>query len=556
MRQGLLLIVFVALLPVVIAGFIQGMSAFKNTRNMAMERLSGHARSVAERERGSFVIAQHLLVALATNSDVQNITSKCDTALRNALSFAPVMNLARTAADGTVRCSVLPLKRPVNLTKELWWQRAINANGMTITKAPVFAQIAQTDALLLFLPLRDAEGKQNGTLSAAVDVRHLRQVLHEALEGKSGALAVVTKDAKIVAEGGRPLPFKPVIAGLDDHSRFADASDGKQWVYAFHRLYGSELFVVYAEPRQQLMAAAISQIRANILLPLISILLASLAIWLGTNRLALIWLRDLRDVAGRFAKGDFAGDRARFERAPEEIAALSADLHIMAEVIDHRNRDLTHALEAKSLLTREVHHRVKNNLQIINSLLTLQSGRVKEGMAKDVLAQTRARISALALIHRLLYEQDNGYEQGQVAIDNLLNELCAQLRSSHRSNRNVEFICDATNVPIPVDFAVPLTLFIVEGVTNALRHAFPDGAKGRINLNFAVRDDEAVLEITDNGRGYLVNDGVGQMGTELMYGFTTQVNGTLAISSHVGSGTKIELKFPMPVSPEVSVQTV
>lgn len=545
MRQGLLLIVFIALLPVVIAGYVQGMAALENTRNLAMERLSGHARSVAERERGPFVIAQFLLGALATNADVKNITPECSTALRNALSFAPIMNIARTSADGSVRCTVLPLKRPANLTEEIWWQRAIRSNEMTITSAPVFAKSVETEVLVLSLPLRGTGGRQDGTLSAAVDVRHLRHVLRQAFEGKSGTLAVVTKDGKIVAEGDRPLAFKPVITGLDDQSLFAKGTGGTQWAYAFHKLYGSDLFVVYAEPRRQLMAVAISQVRANILLPLISILLASLAIWLGTNRLALVWLQELREVAGRFAKGDFTGDRARFERAPEEIAALSADLHSMAEVIDHRNKDLTHALEAKSLLTREVHHRVKNNLQIINSLLTLQSGRVQEGTAKDVLAQTRARINALALIHRLLYEQDNGYEQGQVAINSLLNELCTQLRSAHRSNTNVAFSCQASDVPIPMDYAVPLTLFVVEAVTNAFRHAFSDDTQGQIRLSFAIESERAVLEISDNGRGYLVNDQVGQMGTELMYGFATQVNGTLSVSSVVGSGTEVELTFPV-----------
>lgn len=545
MRQGLLLIVVLALLPVVIAGFIQGFSAFQNTRDLAMQRLVGNASAVAERERDPFVIAQHILLALATNSDVRDMSSECVRALQSALSTnGPVSNLARTAADGSVRCSAMPHTGTVNLANEDWWRRAVEANGMTITRTPVFGSILQKNMLLLFLPVRESANNV-GTLSAAIDVAYLREALRSAPEGRSGALAIVTRDRMVVAEGRTALAFQPEIVGPPGHPQQATARDGTSWFYTFHKLYGTELFVVYGEPQRQLMAVAVSQVRASILLPLLSILMASLAIWLGTNRLALVWLQELRTVAGRFAKGDFTGDRGRFEKAPEEIATLSADLHSMAEVIDRRNQDLTQALEVKGVLTREVHHRVKNNLQIINSLLTLQSGRVPDGEAKEVLAQTRARISALALIHRLLYEQDNGYERGEVAIDTLLHELCMQLQATIAGKSGIKLHCRAVSIPLPVDYAVPLTLFIVEAVTNAFRHAFPEGGGGLIKLSLIMDGNDAALRVADNGCGYLVNDHSAQMGTELMYGFATQVSGRLSIASTVGEGTEVNLTFPV-----------
>lgn len=550
MRQGLILIVFAALLPVVIASFVQGFSTLNSTREMATGRLSAHASAIAERQRDPFVIAQHLLLALATNADVTKISGRCDAALRASLTnYAPVTNLARTSADGVVRCSALPHEGQINLTNQGWWQRGIRAEGMTITKAPIYAPIAQREVLFLILPLRTPEGRQDGTLTAAIDIDYLRNALLKAQKGKAGTVAIITRDDVIVAQGNQKLAFTPNLDARQDVAQLAKGRDGTAWMYTFHKLYSSELFVVYAEPRAQVMATAVSQVRASIFLPLVSILLASLAIWIGTSRLTLVWLRDLRTVAGRFASGDFTGDRARFENAPEEIAALSADLHSMADVINRRNNDLTHALEAKSLLTREVHHRVKNNLQIINSLLTLQSGRVQEGAAKEVLAQTRARISALALIHRLLYEQDNGYDRGEVAIDNLMAELCTQLRSASRTSPKIELSCQASDFPVPVDYAVPLTLFVVEAVTNAFRHAFVAGSKGAVTLKFHLAGDAAVLDISDNGQGYVVSDKSGQMGTELMRGFATQVDGKLDITSDVGTGTRVVLTFVLPQMP-------
>lgn len=550
MRQGLILVVFAALLPVVIASFFQGLSTLENTRKLAFERLSGTGRAVAERQRDPFVIAQHLLLAQATNQDVRGISNKCDAALRDSLSnYPPIANIARTDAEGNVRCSAIPFAGRVNLANESWWRRGVKADSMTITKSPIYGPIAKRNVLFLILPLRSAGGQSDGTLTAAIDVGYLRQALNRAPLSNAGTVAIVTRDGQIVASGSQPLAFKPDMDSRQDQPVKARTSSSREWMYSLHRLYSSDLFIVYAEPREKLMATAVSQVRASILLPLISIVLATLAIWVGTNRLALIWLRELRSVSGRFAKGDFTGDRRRFERAPEEIAAFSADLHSMADVIDRRNSDLTQALQAKSLLTREVHHRVKNNLQIINSLLTLQSGRVREAAAKAALSQTRARISALALIHRLLYEQDNGYESGEVAIDNLMTELCTQLRGASRSMPNVELSCRASNFPVPIDYAVPLTLFVVEAVTNAFRHAFPAGTRGVVVLEFLLDGGIATLEISDNGQGYIVNDEAGQMGTELMRGFATQVDGTHSISSEESVGTQVQLKFPLPNTP-------
>jgi two-component sensor histidine kinase len=550
MRNGLILVVFAALLPVTVVSFIQGNATLKNTRNLAFDRLSDTARAVAERQRDPFVIAQHLLLAHTTNRDVVRMTADCDTALRISLSnYPPVTNIARTAADGAVRCSAIPLTKPVNLANEAWWQRGVNANGMTITKDPIFATIAQKNVLFLILPLRTADGQSDGTITAAIDVNYLRDGLRDAARNSVGTFAIVTRDGTNVVSGDRPLPFGPDVTARQNQPVEIRDNKGMLWIYTLHKLYSSELFVVYAEPRDALMATAVSQVRTSILLPMISILLASLAIWVGTHRLALIWLRELRAVSGRFAQGDFTGDRGKFDRAPQEIAAFSADLHSMADAIDRRNTDLAQALEAKTLLTREVHHRVKNNLQVINSLLTLQSGRVREGAAKEVLAQTRARINALALIHRLLYDQDNGYERGEVPINNLMAQLCTQLHSASRLMSQVELTCHVGNFLVPIEYVVPLTLFVVEAVTNAFRHAFPKGMGGTVNLRFDLDGESATLDISDNGQGYVVTDEAAQMGTELMHGFATQVDGALSISSSERNGTQVRLKFPLPNTP-------
>jgi two-component sensor histidine kinase len=545
LRQGLIWVVFAALLPLMVIGALQGFSTFYTTQKLVTDRLVTKAKAVAERQRDSFVITQHLLNTLGANPEVASMSPGCESALSSGLrSYSPMVNLVRSDAQGYVRCSVLPYTPGTNFAKQTWWQRGIAANNLTIS-SPTRSQISKKNVLIMMLSLRERDGAQNGALTAGIDIAKIQRKLAEAPEAKAGAVAIITSGGQLVAHAGSAITFRPAIPPVPDRVLTGFATDGAEWMYVLTRLYSSDLFVMYAEPRDTLMAAAVAQVRASILLPLISILLASLAIWLGTNRLVVRWLRDLGEVANKFASGNFRGDQARFANAPHEIAELSANLHSMAEVIDKRNKDLTEALQAKTALTREVHHRVKNNLQIITSLLTLQAGRLNNRVAKDVLAQTRSRISALALIHRLLYEQDNGNEQGEVAINVMIGELCSQLRASHRAVRGVEFSCQASDQPVLLDHAVPLALFVVEAVTNAFRHAFEESKAGLIRLEFDRDGDDAVLTISDNGKGYPATQEPGQMGTELMRGFASQVDGQLSIDSRLGGGTRVTLRFPL-----------
>lgn len=552
LRQGLTWIVIAALLPLVIVSVVQGLATLENIRTLADSRLNAKAVAVAERERDRFVIAQHLLMTAAANPDVISMSDRCNEALAASLrDYRAIVNFVRSDANGNVRCSVLPHSGNVNLATEGWWQRGIRANRLTLIKSPIIGAISQKEIIILMIPLLTAEGRQNGALSVGISLSDLRRSIAAAPEGRSGYLAVMSRDGAVIAEGSSKLDIRPASLPPQVRSLVAKTRSGEEWKYSIARLYSDQLVVLYAQPHQQLMATGISQARASFLLPLISILLASLAIWFGTHRLIVRWLRNLGAITLKFAHGDFTGDRQKFEDAPEEIASLSADLHAMADVIDKRNREITIVLEAKTQLTHEVHHRVKNNLQIINSMLTLQAGRVGEEGAKAVLSQTMARISALALIHRLLYEEDANSELGRVAVKDLFEGLCRQLRSTRGKTGEVELECEAhvDGDGISVDLAVPLALFAVEAVTNAYRHAFGENDKGIIHVGFAHDALCATLTIADNGCGYDASQ-PGMMGMELMQAFAIQLNGKLAVNSVPGEGTRITLEMPLNYSNE------
>jgi two-component sensor histidine kinase len=249
------------------------------------------------------------------------------------------------------------------------------------------------------------------------------------------------------------------------------------------------------------------------------------------------WVTKLREQAAQIAAGDYLPGHPAFTRGPAGIFELSQDLDALAR--NMAERDAVH-----QALSHEVHHRIKNNLQIVTSLLSMQVHAAREPAVREALGQARARMGALALIHRMLYEQSDLGSQSMIDIARLMTELCVQLRLWHRDRPGIEFSFDASTIAVPLDSAMPLALFAVEAVTNAYAHAFPDGRTGRVALHFSVSDGGgALLSITDDGIGFDCGSESKSMGFQLIRGFAHQLSGKLAISSVVGAGTEVRLEY-------------
>ncbi len=251
------------------------------------------------------------------------------------------------------------------------------------------------------------------------------------------------------------------------------------------------------------------------------------------------WVSRLREQVALIADGDYQPGLTAFSRAPAGLVELSQDLDGLARLIAEREA-------VRKALALEVHHRVKNNLQIVTSLLNMQASRLENPAAREALGQTRARIGALALIHRILYEQDDNSSKATVDVARLIPELCAQFRVANRSRTEIAFYSEASSFAVPLDGAVPLVLFAVEAVTNAYAYAFPDGRSGTVAVLFTVSaQGNAALSVTDNGIGFDHTRNDTSMGRQLMSGFAQQLGGSFTIISSAQAGTEVRLDFPI-----------
>jgi two-component sensor histidine kinase len=281
----------------------------------------------------------------------------------------------------------------------------------------------------------------------------------------------------------------------------------------------------------------------NFLAPVVAWIVAFATVMWVTERIVVRWLDYLERIAALYARGRYSVRPVQATHAPSEVRRLAGTMDALAEAIDTRDRSLTDSLTEKDALLREIHHRVKNNLQIISSLLSMQQRALKDEPAKAALGDTRQRISALALIYRTLYQSE---DIRHADAREFLTELVGQLVAGE-SGRGplVSSSVEADSLIVDPDKLAPLALWLVEAVTNAQKHAFA-GRGGTLKVRFRVEGETSVLEVEDDGPGpssQAVQTGVGRT---LMGAFAKQLKGEVEIAAGTPRGTIARMVFATP----------
>lgn len=205
---------------------------------------------------------------------------------------------------------------------------------------------------------------------------------------------------------------------------------------------------------------------------------------------------------------------------------------------------LVDSLEEKEILLKEIHHRVKNNLQIISSLLNLQSLKSQNAFATDIFRESQSRIKSMALIHEKLYQSG---DLSKIDFSEYVNNLCRELLNSYKINVGlISVIVDIKNVYLDIDTAIPCGLIINELISNVLKYAFKEGQKGQIIIQFLTDNtDEKLLVVSDNGAGLSNNfdlDKVSSLGIQLVKNLTRQLGGTCEFANN-NPGTIVKIRF-------------
>jgi two-component sensor histidine kinase len=210
-------------------------------------------------------------------------------------------------------------------------------------------------------------------------------------------------------------------------------------------------------------------------------------------------------------------------------------LEAQQQQISQKNQDLQRLLEEKERLLKEIHHRVKNNLQVVMSLLNSQAASLEDKEALAAIKDSQHRVQAMALIHQKLYQSEG---VARISMQDYIQEVVAYLSESYCLNQLVRFHVEVEPIELDVTQAVPLGLIINEALSNAFKYAFPEGRPGTVCL-FLRRYAETTcqLSITDNGVGLPENYDPSRsrsLGMTLLHGFSGQLGGELIIISPPG----------------------
>lgn len=230
-------------------------------------------------------------------------------------------------------------------------------------------------------------------------------------------------------------------------------------------------------------------------------------------------------------------------------AAISIENAKLVEEMKKAERQITASLREKEVLLKEIHHRVKNNLQVISSLFNLQSRLVKDTEALKALRESQNRVRSMAFVHEKLHQAK---DLARIDVGEYLNLLCTNLAQSFGGDlkkQSVEMVINSCDLTLSVDVAIPMGLIINEIVSNCYKHAFPDGRRGRIEISLQKNNGDLMLSVRDNGVGF--PEGVNfqqtkSLGMQLISSLVNQVRGEINLKGD--SGTQFVIKIPLASS--------
>lgn len=491
MRGRIALLLGLAMLPAGAIAMQVGFNAAAARQAAYQETLSRRAIESIASERRTIDELREMLRVLATTPSLQQIEAgDCRDWLSEISARYPyIASISVTSDDGYLFCSV-PATTAARVPDSDIRRRARARDAFTMgyTEHGVLSGLPVLAALE---PIRDG-GRRIGFVGASIPTTELVALL-ERSRGANNALdnaraAIVDSHGRVIAESA-PNGNAPPLPAAEEVTRrfggepvFIKVSGGDAVIVP---LYAPDLYAVMSWAPERPLWQRIGGIVFSIAAPLLIWLLAIGAGWLAIEVFVARPLSSLEAAARGYARGEDVADSPALLSAPSEIRSLRRTLAAMAKTLRGRELRLVEALAEERALLREVHHRVKNNLQMVASLLNIQSRAASDESESWGLARAHDRVQLLAVVHQRIYSSG---ELRDVRVDEIAAEVARQLLQSRgASAKEINLVMELGSARAGVDRAVPLAFLIGEGVSVAL-DALSD--LGAVEVKLMLQQDE------------------------------------------------------------------
>ncbi|HWE44508.1 MAG TPA: sensor histidine kinase [Caulobacteraceae bacterium] len=535
-----------AVAPVLILGAAESYDSFKRESAHQSTDLTAAAVHSTATAQARIESAEAVLETLKTDP----AGGDCPVRLRNLVDrLNGYSAFARFDAAGRAVCASDGTRIIQDISGTSWFRRIADGEQQVLARAPAAGSQGSPE---MFVAVRDveADGAFRGVLIAELPLTDFAPAARDNTLPHDAEVAVTDESGSILsATDHKAFPAAGHTGWVGDAARegsslfYARDAAGRDRVFVGAPLAGDDVFVLISAPTEGAFSWARLNPVSSIGLPLLFFALAVLAVIAAAERVVVRWLEYLERIASIYAKGRFTVRPVQARNAPLEIRMLAITLDQMADAIDARDASLRDSIEHKDALMREIHHRVKNNLQVISSLLNMQQRSLTDPAARAAMSDTRQRITALALIYRALYQSA---DLRRVDVRQFLEELISQLvaNDAGRGGQVVKTELTADALVIDPDKLAPLALWAVEAISNAQKHAFV-ARGGVLRVRFTVGPEVCTLEVEDDGPGPANTDDPARgLGRTLMTAFARQLRGDSDIVAAPDGGVLARLSFP------------
>ena len=528
MRGRMALLLGLAMLPAGAIATQVGLNAVAARQSAYEQTLGRRALQSISVEESTIDEIREMMRVLATTPSLQQIEARdCRAWLGEVASRYPyVASLSVTSNAGEVLCSYPVVPNNFHAPRSALRDRAMARDAFAIGYVERGAITGQP-VLGALEPIRDGN-RRIGFVGASITVEQLNQLLNRGRALDGARAAIVDSTGRIVAQSAPPtghpdvgLPTASQIRNrLGPEPEFITVENGDAVVLPLH---APDLYAVMAWAPQQSAWRRWGEIGFSIAAPLLIWLLAVAAGWFAIEVFVARPLSDLEAAARGFARGEEVQDPPALRSAPEEIRSLRRTLAAMAKTLRGRELRLIEALAEERALLREVHHRVKNNLQMVASLLNIQARNARDDSESWGLARAHDRVQLLALVHQRIYASG---EVRELRVDELAAEIARQLVQSRGSQaRDITLVLNLEPARAHVDRAVPLAFLIGEGVSGAL-DALAEAGPAELRL-YVTEDDSGVTRFAVDSDVTPERTSAPSPGARLIDAFSRQLGASL-----------------------------
>lgn len=523
---------------------------------------------------GSYMEAQRL-------ADGRVRVANAGSGTGNALVFRPLKADGSFGEPELVRPDYDPRKRP-------WYSSALDAGQPTWTE-PYTLYSNSDPAMSATVPIHDGRGSIIGVTAAVLTLGKLSEYLSQLPEASRGIIYLVDYTGRLVASSAGPVSIvdpdgqrerarnhaDPLIARSAAAAGIGapgEMSPVKNHQVDFSLDIGPTRYLGQARPfrteagldwlivtalRESAYTTRLAQMDVWTLAILFAFLVAAvIAGWFIVESLTGPLRVLVNDVDVLVPCVPAPPGLSEITLRNDELGRLARSILALKVRLDENFGAIEQSLYEKDVLLKEVHHRVKNNLQIVSSILSLQTGTIVDEQAREAFAECQDRIQAMALVHEEVYQTGSFVE---LRMADYLRKICDTLRWSRAwGSTTVEILVEVEeDAALPLDKAIPCGLVTNELVTNALKHAFKGRPHGIIAVNFSLIHSVTAgesgatdalsrftLVVADDGSGMAADAAeYGGVGGQLVQGLVSQLRGSLQYDSTPDGGTSVRVEF-------------